>query len=243
MEFDKKEIRDIAIVALIAAFVFSFNEWGTSRFDAAEGMKNLFTAFIFCSIIYLSHASAQKLVASHYQYRIGFTLISMQRRINELKKFITIPIGPIITVLATLVSNGKFIFILLSSYKYIPENEYRVGKHWIHIKEYEEAQVALAGPLSQILLLIIFKLLLPVSIIFNKAMFIVSIIAIYNMLPLPHVDGMKIFFGSRPLYIASLIFIIAFIILIFHLSIIQTIILALLFTTVLSTIYLYKKLS
>ncbi|MBI2508002.1 hypothetical protein HYV89_03540 [Candidatus Woesearchaeota archaeon] len=243
MEFGRKEIKNILTASLIAAFVFSFNEWGIESFDAIEGLKNLFIAFIFCSIIYFSHSSAQKLVAEYYEYRIEFTLISMQRRISEIKKLVSIPIGPIVTLLATFVSNGKFIFLLLNSFKHVPENEFRVGRHWINIKEYEEAQVALAGPLSQIILLIIFKLLLQFSVIFNKAMFIVSIVAIYNMLPLPHLDGMKIFFGSRPLYIASLIFMVAFIVLIFYLSTIQAIILAFLFAAVLTAIYLYKKLS
>ena len=241
MEFGKKEIRNISIAALVAAFAFSFNEWGIGKFDAIIGIKNLLVAFVFCSIIYFSHSFAQKLAAGHYEYRIEFTLISMQRRISEVKKMVSIPIGPIITLLATFVSNGKFIFLILNSFRHVPENEFRVGKQWINIKEFEEAQIALAGPLSQIVLLIIFKLLLPFSVVFNKAMFITSVIAIYHMLPLPKVDGSKIFFGSRSLYIASLVFIVTFIILIFHLSVIQTIILALLFSTILGIMYLYKK--
>lgn len=241
MEFSKKEIKYILIAALIAAFVFSFNEWGIEKFSAAIGAKNLLIAFVFCSIIYFSHSLAQKFMADYYEYKIEFTLIDIKSKIKKAGKAVTLPMGPIITLLLIFISGGKFVFLILNSYEHIHHKEFRIGRRWINLKEFEEAQIALAGPLSQIFLLIIFKLLLPFSIIFNKAMFIASVIAIYHMLPLPKVDGSKIFFGSRTLYIASLIFIIAFIALIFHMSTIQTIILALLFSMVLSIIYLYKK--
>ncbi|MBS3151431.1 hypothetical protein J4443_03580 [Candidatus Woesearchaeota archaeon] len=244
MEFSKKEIKYILVAAIIAAFVFSFNEWGIEKFNIATGIKNLFIAFIFCSVIYFLHSFAQKLVADYYEYRIEFTLIDIKRRVRKIGKIgraVTIPIGPIITLLLVFISAGKFIFLLLNSYEHISQKEFRIGRQWVNLKEFEEAQIALAGPLSQIVLLIIFKLLLPFSVVFNKAMFITSVIAIYHMLPLPKVDGSKIFFGSRSLYIASLVFIVTFIILIFHLSVIQTIILALLFSTILGIMYLYKK--
>ncbi len=240
MEFTKKEVKYIFIVALIAAFIFSFNEWGAERFNALIGIKNLLIAFIFCIVIYFLHSFAQKLVADHYEYRIEFTLIEIQKRIKETKKIFSIPIGPIISLLLTLISNGRFIFLILNSYEHIPQKEFRIGRQWANIKEFEEAQIALAGPLSQIILLVIFKLLMPLSLIFNKAMFITSVIAIYHMLPLPQVDGIKVLFGSRPLYITGLIFIVAFIILIFHLSVIQTVILALIFSIAIGIIYLYK---
>ncbi|MEK6856812.1 MAG: hypothetical protein AABX49_02235 [Nanoarchaeota archaeon] len=240
MEFSKTEVKYILIAALIAAFVFSFNEWGVERFSAAIGAKNLLIAFVFCSIIYFVHSVAQKFMADYYEYSIEFTLIDMKKKIKP-GKVTTLPIGPIITLLLIFISAGKFIFLILNSYEHIHKKEFRIGRQWINLKEFEEAQIALAGPLSQIFLLIVFKLLLPISVIFNKAMFMTSVIAIYHMLPLPKVDGSKIFFGSRTLYVTGLVLTVSFVILIFHMSIIQTIILALLFSLVLGIIYLYKK--
>lgn len=240
MEISKKEIKLIFIAAFIAALVFSFNEWGIERFSFAVGVKNLFTAFIFALIIYSVHSISQKLAADHYEYKIEFSLVEMKRRINSTRKIINIPIGPIITILLILISNGKFIFLVLNSYKHIIQKEFRIGRRWTNIKEFEDAQIALSGPLSQVFLLIVFKLLLALSPIFERAMFMSSIIAIFSMLPFPQIDGSKIFFGSRALYVTSLIFIIAFIILIFYLSALQTIILALIFSLAIGIIYLYK---
>jgi len=240
MEISKKEIKLIFIAAFIAALVLSFNEWGIEKFSLATGIKNLFIAFVFALIIYFVHSVTQKLTADHYEYKIEFSLVEMKRKIAGAKRIVNVPIGPMITMLLILISNGKFIFLVLNSYRHVIQKEFRIGRRWTNIKEFEDAQIALSGPLSQVFLLIVFKLLLVLSPIFEKAMFMTSTIAIFNMLPFPQIDGSKIFFGSKPLYITSLIFIVAFIILIFYLSVLQTVILALVFSLVIGIIYLYK---
>lgn len=240
MQLRKKEIQSILIVAFIAALIFSFNEWGIKNFSVIIGLQNLLLAFIFCLIIYTVHAFSQKLTANFFEHEVEFTHISIKKKIKEIHRSITIPIGPLITFFITLISNGKFIFLILNSFDLKSNKTNRLGRKWTNIKDFEEAQIALAGPLSDILLLILFKLLLPLSFVFSKGMFIASTIAIFNMLPLPKVDGSRIFFGSRPLYVASLIFIIIFVILIFQLSIIQTLILALILSLVVGILYLYK---
>ncbi len=240
MQLRKKEIQSILIVAFIAAFIFSFNEWGIENFNITLGIQNLILAFVFCLIIYTVHAFSQKFTANFYDHDVEFTYISMKKKIAEIRKTINIPIGPLLTLLITLISNGKFIFLILNSFNLKTNKTRRLGHKWVNIKEFEEAQIALAGPLSNILILILFKILTPLSGVFSKGMFIASTIAIFNMLPIPKVDGSRIFFGSRPLYVASLIFIIIFVILIFQLSVLQTLILALLLSLIIGGIYLYK---
>jgi Zn-dependent protease len=240
MQLRKKEIQSILIVAFIAAFIFSFNEWGIENFNITLGIQNLILAFVFCLIIYTVHAFSQKFTANFYDHDVEFTYISMKKKIAEIRKTITIPIGPLLTLLITLISNGKFIFLILNSFNLKTNKTRRLGHKWVNIKEFEEAQIALAGPLSNILILILFKILTPLSGVFSRGMFIASTIAIFNMLPIPKVDGSRIFFGSRPLYVASLIFIIIFVILIFQLSVLQTLILALLLSLIIGGIYLYK---
>ena len=240
MQLRKKEIQSILIVAFIAAFIFSFNEWGIENFNITLGIQNLILAFVFCLIIYTVHAFSQKFTANFYDHDVEFTYISMKKKIAEIRKTINIPIGPLLTLLITLISNGKFIFLILNSFNLKTNKTRRLGHKWVNIKEFEEAQIALAGPLSNILILILFKILTPLSGVFSKGMFIASTIAIFNMLPIPKVDGSRIFFGSRPLYVASLIFIIIFVILIFQLSVLQTLILTSLLSLIIGGIYLYK---
>lgn len=240
MELTKKETINIVIVAFIAAFVFSFNEWGIESFDFGVGIKNLSISFVLCLIIYSVYVLAEKLVARYYEYGISFEILILEKRIKEVRRIVKIPIGPLVTLFITLVSAGKFLFIILNSFKLVPDGELRTGRRWSGIKEFEEAQVALSGPLSLVILLVIFKIFSPFSQVFEKGMFIASTVMIFNLLPLPKVDGSKIFFGSFPLYITSLVFSVTFVLLIFYLSIIQAIILALIISLAIGIAYLYK---
>jgi len=240
MEIAKKEIRDLIIVAFIAAFVLSFNEWGINTFSFLTGIKNLSISFAFCMIVYIVYIFAQKLSAKYYEYEVNFEMLQIEKRIRSIRRKTTFPIGPIITVLITLISAGKFFFIVLNSFTLVPNEELRTGRKWTGVKEFEEAQVALAGPMSLIVLLILFKILVYFNPIFEKGMFIASTIMIFNMLPLPKVDGSKIFFGSRTLYVTGLAFGISFVLLLFYLSIIQTIMLALIIALAMGIAYLYS---
>ena len=240
MELTKKETINIVIVAFIAAFVFSFNEWGIESFDFSTGLKNLSISFVLCIIVYSIYVLAEKLVARYYEYGISFEILTIEKKIKEVRRIVKIPIGPLVTLFITLASVGKFSFVILNSFKLVPDGELRTGRRWTGVKEFEEAQVALSGPLSLVVLLVIFKTLSPFSQVFEKGMFIASTIMIFNLLPLPKVDGSKIFFGSFPLYVTSLIFSVAFVLLIFYLSIIQTIILALVIALAVGIAYLYK---
>ena len=246
MEFTKKEIRDILIVATIVAIIFTLYELrniSNIDFKFLNGLSILISTFIFSIIIYFVYASTQKLAAKFYDYKATFGLLNWEKNIKEIRKKVSIPLGIIITLLVTIISSGRLFFVILNSTLIENKREERLGRKWTNIKEFEEAQVALAGPLSLVLLLILFKLLSLTSLVFERGMFITSTIMIFNMLPIPKVDGIKIFFGSIPLYIASTIFLILFTFLIFKLSIIQSLMLALIFALVIAGIYLYKKLS
>ena len=41
MELSKKEVKKIILVAFIAAFVLTFDEWGIESFDLIFGLRNL----------------------------------------------------------------------------------------------------------------------------------------------------------------------------------------------------------
>ena len=241
MEITKKEVRNIIIVAFIAAFVLSINEWGIDSFDLSLGISNLLASFIFCLVIYSFYVFAQKLTARYYEYDVSFEIMQIKKKIREVRRTINIPIGPIITFLITFISAGKFFFIFLNSFELVAKKELRTGRKWTGIKECEEAQVGLSGPLSLVLLLIIFKIMSSVYPLFEKGMFLASTIMIFNLLPIPKADGSRVFFGSRALYLTGLIFSLVFILLIFYLSIIQSIILALILAVAVGVAYLYKS--
>ena len=240
MELSKKEVKKIILVAFIAAFVLTFDEWGIESFDLIFGLRNLMLVFIFTIIIYFCHAIAQKLTAEYFDHGVEFDIYSITKRINEVRRSITIPLGPIITLLFTIATQGKLFLLILNTFNELPDKVSRLGRKWTNIKEFEIAQIALSGPLSQIILLMVFKILSPISDVFYQGIYTVSTIAIFNMLPIPKIDGIKIFSGSRTLYITSLIFIILFVLLVFNISVIQTFIISLILSLISGLVYFYK---
>src|SRR3989344_5959608 len=112
MEFTKKEITYLLVASIIAGFVFSFDEWGTEVFNLSAGLINLLKAVILVLIIYTVHTFSQKLIAKKSSCDLEFDLITTEKIplthiiISKGFKFT----GPLITLIFSLVSNGKLIF-------------------------------------------------------------------------------------------------------------------------------------
>ncbi|MBU2640045.1 MAG: hypothetical protein KKG75_05075 [Nanoarchaeota archaeon] len=246
MEFTKKEIKNIIIASIILGIVFFLNEWRLTDHNLETGILSLIGLIILSAIIYLVHATSQKLMAQSVDAEIEFSLVQakkIQTVIKEmpLPKYL-FPIGPIITLLITVLSGGKFLFIALASFHHNISRYRRVGHKWTNIKEFEEAKIAFAGPLSNLILLAIFKILLPLSPQFlSKAVFISSTLAIFHLLPLPQFDGLKIVMGSRVLYIFAIVLAILTIFLINITSVFIALFLALIVAIAVSFYFLYRS--
>ncbi len=238
------------------ALVFAFND-KRPGFDISYWLLNFIKIFIFVAIALTIHALSHKLIAKRYNCnsehriwqvkRIGFRkgakfplevdLAILRFKLPLIK---SIPLGIIVPLFFTLVSNGRLFFPAVEEFELSKEKTHRLGRKYIHLTDYEEAKIAVAGPLANILLAVIFKIINP-SGIFNDFIFINYMIAIFHMIPFPHLDGIKIFFGSKPLYIFSLVFIIAFIVLIRSLGPIITLIVAAITAIIIGTIYYYYR--
>jgi hypothetical protein len=93
------------------------------------------------------------------------------------------------------------------------------------VQNLEEAKIALAGPMVSIVLMVIGKLLNSYG-TFDTFILVNAGLAIFHMLPLPNLAGIKILFGSRILYITSLIFVIMMVVLAYTVSIIPMLIIS-----------------
>jgi Zn-dependent protease len=244
MQLTKKEIKRLLIASLIAGLVFSFTEWGITQFNLTIGLLNLIRAIIISSLVYTIHALSQKLIAQKSCCGIEFKLITAKkipypRGEIKLPKFLQ-HIGPIITLLVSIISNGKLFFIALASFEPKLKRKLRVGHKWVNIKEYEEATIAFAGPISNLLLLVIFKLLQPLAApFFTKAIFITSTLAIFHLLPFPKFDGLKILIGSKFLYLFSITLAIILIGIVNFVNVFLAILLALIVATSLTLYFFY----
>lgn len=116
---------------------------------------------------------------------------------------------------------------------------YRLGRVFTHLTEFEEAKIAVAGPLSNILLAILIKVFEINAL--KELMFVSSIIAIVYMFPFPGLDGIKVFFGSKLLYIFSIIFILTSAFLLNFINGIIVLVLCFMISLIILIAYYYTK--
>lgn len=248
--FRKPEIKDLIISILILGFVFGFDD-GKKTFELTPWLLNFIKICLLSTIALLVHHLSQKITAKkfgcqtkheiwrikHYWFgakshfpitlHFGFTKIILN----------SFPLGIFLPIIITFLSDGQLFFAATAMCLISVNKAHRIGRKYIRLTNYETAKITLAGPLANILLAIILKIFSGFNPIFDQLILINSMLAISNMIPLPHLDGGSIYFGSRPLFAFSFAFIFGCVILLNHLTIISTLILSMLIAIILVALY------
>lgn len=228
MEYTKKEIKYFAIIILTLTFAFAFNDKAQS-FEWKNWLMNFLKMLVFVAFSVFVHDFAHDIAARKYgfisEYRIwgikrfGFGKPSFPKRIRIFGKEYTIesfPLGIALCLLVAVVSNGKWFFTAVSSYGLVIKKTHRFGHKIIEVTDLEEAKIALAGPMANILLALLCKIIN--ADVLADMVLINSLMPVYDMLPLFGLDGMKVLVGSRPMYMFSFIFILALAIMLYTLE-------------------------
>ena len=175
-----------------------------------------FVKFAFFSFLALLIYNYSQLYFSNlYGGKLSYKLWGIQRygfeRTSKLPKSFfgftikQIPLGIILPILVAILSGGGLFFVGVLSSVLLIDPLYRLGRLHTHLNDFEQAKIALSGPMSNILLAILIKFLEIKSL--DNMILVCSMISISYMFPLPGLDGLKVFFGSRLLYIFSIVFI------------------------------------
>lgn len=188
--FSGQEVKAILITVLASAFILTFRSWGAATFDFNAGLKNLFNAFLIVALCLVVKVSVQKIYSLHIGYKFEYRLWFY---------------GIIAAVLITFLSNGYLPLLALGGFVIEMMPGHRLGYFRYGINYYSIGVIALMGPLSSIALALFFRMfsflnnpLIDVAIRFNV------FIAFFSMLPFPPLDGGKILYAARPLYVFSL---------------------------------------
>lgn len=186
-KFNSHELRGLIISILIISFIISFKEWGTTNFDFGVGVFNLFNSILIVALSILVHDTGQRLWGLAIGYRTEFKMWSF---------------GLLFGLVIAFLSNGNLWLIVPSGFVLHHLAGHRLGWFRYGINYFGQAMVALAGPLFTLMLIIFFKILsiLSPNPLIQKAIMFNVIYLITSMLPIPPLDGSKIFFGSRMLY-------------------------------------------
>ena len=186
-KFTKHEVRGLLISILIIAFIISFKEWGTTSFDFKIGVYSLFNAVLIVALSILVHDAGQRLWGLAIGYRVEFKMWSF---------------GLIFALVIAFISNGNFWLIVPGGFMLHHLAGHRLGFFRYGVNYFGQAMVALAGPLFTLMLIILLKVLgaYNPNPLIQKAIMFNVVYVITSLLPIPPLDGSKIYFGSRMLY-------------------------------------------
>ncbi|MEK6936515.1 MAG: hypothetical protein AABW58_00420 [Nanoarchaeota archaeon] len=239
----------LIIAALVSGFVFGFDD-KQSSFIFTNWFLNFlrlsFFSFIALGVYYLT----QNYAADKYGCNLNYNIWRIQRfgygksayvRPIKFGPYVlkTIPLGFIVPLLISFLSSGGLFFTGILSSSFIVNPAYRLGRVWAKLTEFEEAKIAVSGALANILLAILIKGFRLSSL--EDLILISSITAISYMLPFPGLDGIKVYFGSKLLWIFSFSFILLSAFFLNFLNGFLVLVLALIAALTILATYFYKK--
>ena len=245
----KEGFHDILVAAIVVGFAFSFRSWGYESFSLLIGLSNWLSFTILALISILFRHLITRWIASKYLVESSFKIWDMKRfwfaKNNKFPQYIlgfkikSIKLGVLIPILFSLLTNGilKIITVGNTRIKEMPSR--RIHKKYKKITEFESAVIYLTGPISNLLLALIFTSVNAEG--FSRLIEMNYLLAILHLLPLPGLDGIKVFFHSRPLYLFIVAFSILSIAFIQLSNIIATLILSIVLAFLIMVLRMYQK--
>ncbi len=178
--FSWSEWKDLAIVSLLFAFVVSFDDWGIGKADVSIGLANFLLA-LMCSIVaLLIHHWAQRLEALRNGVKVT--------------QIISWPwVG--ISLLVAFASRGAFPVLAATKTELEDLPLHRIGHYRYRSSTARKAFIVLAGPIANAL-----AAMVSIALFGDRAETFASVnlmMAIQNILPLPPLDGSRVFYYWR----------------------------------------------
>ncbi len=187
--FSGRELRGLAVVVLVFAFIFSFREWGAERFDVITGLGIFFMAVIIVALVMFIHETGQRLSA------LKFGLETEVRVWGY---------GLLAALILCFISRGKLMFFAATGMWIHHMAVHRLGHFRYGPNVQAFGAVAMMGPLANIAAATFVKFLqvnlhlIPAGSVFVQKFFFFSwLFAVLNLLPIPPLDGSRLLFWSR----------------------------------------------
>ena len=190
--FEKKELSVLISAVFLTAFMFSFRDWGGESFQFWQGFGNLIVVSIIVAVSFFVRFSWQKI----YALKEGY--------VAQFKGWWA---GILIALVLTLITNGRAPLVLIGAVVSSFMVRQRLGEFRYGHSYLDNAKISFHGVVANLVLAVIFAIGLyfsPDSYFFSKGLLLNWIMALCAAFPLPQLDGLNIYFGSRPLYFTTL---------------------------------------
>lgn len=187
--FSSKEWAAFIIVVLGLGLIESWTLWGAREFDLAAGLRNWLYWSVLCFIVVFIHHAAQRFVALNLGFKVEHKLWWN---------------GMLFGFIGTILSGGKLAFLAVTSTHEQLMMIHRLGAFRFGANLVTLAKIAMAGPIANMIFAGVVGGLAGTGVIgtgFASDLFWLSaFFALWNMLPIPPLDGAKIFYWSRYMY-------------------------------------------
>ncbi|MBT4936249.1 hypothetical protein HOL21_01255 [Candidatus Woesearchaeota archaeon] len=191
--FSWQEISGLLIAVIFTAFIFSFRDWGGELFDIVIGLKNFVIVIFVAAISFTFRISCQKIYALSQGYKAEFKVWW---------------VGLIIALVLAFISFGRVPLVLIGGVVTAFMVKQRLGEFRYGFSYLQNGFTSLWGILGNMILAIGFALGLyyvPQSYFFSKGLMLNVIMGFCALLPLPQLDGLNIYFGSRIMYYIAIV--------------------------------------
>lgn len=214
-KIEPTELRDLTIAALVLAFCFGGIRWEGPFTFSAWAISFLYTLFLVAISIAV-HEIAHRYVAVRHMAKVSSRIW-----------WSGVVAALILVVLSNIIFNVSFVFAALWAVSISSLQIYRPGKpapKW-HLGPYERAKIAVSGSLANFGLAIIAKMFGATTLMnINLWIAVLNLFPFFTLFPIifarqtpvgqklmekgaPYVEGEFVFFGSRPLWAFTFVFI------------------------------------
>ncbi|HIG93891.1 TPA: hypothetical protein HA234_06870 [Candidatus Woesearchaeota archaeon] len=191
-EFNRSEISSFLLAVLVTGIIFSFQDWGADQFDLIFGLRNLAMVLLLVLITFFFRASCQKIYGLSEGHKAEFKVWWL---------------GIAIALVVCFVTLGRLPLILIGAMSAAFMVRQRLGEFRYGFSYWVQGMIAYWGPMANLILAILFAVGLyfaPDSYFFSQGVMLNLIMATLSFVPLPQLEGLQIFFGSRVLYVLGL---------------------------------------
>jgi hypothetical protein len=226
--FSKKEAADTAITALALGFVFAFNEWGVSEFNISSGMYAWLNSALVSVLCIFMHILPQKALGIVLGYKV------------EYRKFIW---GLAFSLIVVFYSFGAIFAAVPGIISITLIQNLRIGKRWQGVLKRDEAMISFIGPYSNALIALLLTGLVSAGVtnpLVAKVALICKLMAVFSILPIPLLDGFKIFYFSRSLGLFALLLIVIMVVMMTWSGFLSTLITSLFLAAVFAAVYFIR---
>ncbi len=188
--FKKEELYPLLAISALAGFMFSLRHPGEA-FRLIAWAWYFVVSVLLCTVSFFSRVALQKIAGLERGYYVQFKVWWE---------------ATIVSLVVSLLSFGYAPILVMGGTRSSFMVRHRIGKFAYGYSFEENANIANWGMIANLILATIFALFLfmfPESYIFGTGLAINLIMAFSMHLPLPNLDGMQIYFGSRALYWTS----------------------------------------